>query len=281
MSESPFAHNVPIFTNVALGQGSNPIFAMPTVYKSGPTVKRLETQPGYFYSNVDLTGGYLLDTGHSDLDTGAVQHVEREFLYVRGLETLVVFDRILTGNQTFGTPGGLTAAQVVTSAITHFETLPTRAGNVFTSTNGTQVVRQTVLVPAAITNPRIINEDCVGCRRVDPQTGLPEGPIVGQFRLEVDNSGVPQRYLLNVIQPRSNTQGDVAATVADSAPSDPNTGTFTVRLHPSSGADTVIVLNKGQTSVGGTIDVAGAGAVNLRTTVQQITYSDSGPAWLP
>jgi len=271
MSESPFAHNVPIFTNVALGQASNPTLAMPTAYKSGPIVKRLETQPGYFYSDTDLTGGYLWDTGHSFNDTGAVQHVEREFLYVRGLETLVVFDRILTGNQTFGTPGGLTASQIVTSSITHFETLPTQTGNVFTSANGTQVVRQTVLVPASVPTPRIINEQsCSGCSRG-----------IGQFRLEVDNSGAPQRYLLNVIQTRSNTQGDVTATVVDSAPSDPNTGTFTVRLHPSSGADTVIVFNKGQTSVGGTIAVVGAGAVNLRTNVQQITYSDSGPAWLP
>ena len=222
-------------------------------------------------NDLDLTGGYLWDTGHSNFDTGAIKHVEREFLYVRGLETLVVFDRILTGDQTFGTPGGLTAEQVVTSGITHFETQPTRAGNVFTSTNGTQVVRQTVLVPASVPAPRIINEQsCTGCSRG-----------IGQFRLEVDNSGAPQRYLLNVIQTRSNTQGDVTATVVDSAPSDPNTGTFTVRLHPSSGADTVIVLTKGQTSVGGSIDLAGAGAVNLRTTVQQITYSDSGPEWLP
>jgi hypothetical protein len=267
---SPFGHNVPIFTNVALGQDSNASLAMPTAHGPTPTVNRLETQPGYFYADVDLTGEYLWDASHPSFNTGVVGHVEREFLYVRGLETLVVFDRILTGNQTHPS-AALSAAQVVTSSITHFETTPvTEDSNHFTSTNGNQVVRQTVLIPTSATS-RIINEQtCSGC-----------SAGIGQFRLEVDNSGSAQRYLLNVMQARSSAQANVTASVVDSVPVDPNAGTFTITLHPSTGSDTVIVFIKGQTSIGGSINVAGGGVSLLRLGVQTITYPDTGPQWLP
>jgi hypothetical protein len=267
---SPFGHNVPIFTNVALGQDSNSSFAIPTAHGPTPTVNRLETQSGYFYADVDLTGEYLWDTNHPQFNTGVVGHVEREFLYVRGLETLVVFDRILAGNQTHPS-AALTAAQVVTSSITHFETNPVAEdSNHFTSVNGNQVVRQTVLIPSSAVS-RIINEQtCSGC-----DAGI------GQFRLEVDNSGAAQRYLMNVLQARSSSQANVTASLVDSVPADPNAGTFTITLHPSTGSDTVIVFNKGQTSIGGSVNIGGAGVTPLRLGVQTITYTDNGPQWLP
>jgi hypothetical protein len=90
-----------------------------------------------------------------------------------------------------------------------------------------QVVRQSVLIPSSATS-RIINvQTCSGC-----DAGI------GQFRLEVDNSGSAQRYLLNVLQARSNSQANVI---------------------------------KGQTSIGGSINLAGGGVSLLRPGVQTIT----------
>jgi len=235
---------------------------LPTVHVSAPSVNRLESNPNYFYADVDLTGAYKWDNGHAQFNTGVVGHVERELLYLRNLETTVVFDRVTTQNQTHPA-ATLTAAQVVTSFLTHYETNPTiEDASHFTATNGTQVLRQTVLLPLA------------PARRV-----IDEGGAVGQFRVEIDASGAAQRYQLHVLQARDAGGANILATLADSNPADPATGTFTVTLHPTVGNDTVIVFNKGQSSSGGTINVAGGGVVNLRTTVQPVSYTDNGPVW--
>jgi len=52
-----------------------------------------------------------------------------------------------------------------------------------------------------------------------------------------------------------------------------------VTLTPGVGSATTIVFNKGETSSGGTINVAGTGAVSLASTVEQISYTDNGPVW--
>jgi len=222
----------------------------------------LESNTGYFYADVDLTGAYKWDSGHSSFNTGVVGHVERELFYLRNLETTVVLDRINTQNQTHPS-ATLTAAQVVTSFLTHFETNPAiEDSNHYTATNGTQVLRQTVLIPASATM-RVINEG---------------GPI-GQYRVEVDASGAAQRYQLHVLQARASSGSDLQASVVDSNPGSTTSGTFTVTLHPSTGSDTIIVFNKGQTSSGGTINLAGTSVISLRTNVQPITYADNGPVW--
>jgi hypothetical protein len=265
-STSQFAHNVPVFTNVALGQDANPAQTVPGPALGVPVVNRLETETNYFYADTDLTNVYLWDSDHSTFNTGVVGHVEREYIYVRPLETLVVLDRILTANQTHD--GSLTASQVVTSFLTHFETNPTITdSNHYSSTNGSQIVRQTVLVPASATY-RVINENsCSGCS------------TNGQYRVEVDNSGASQRYSLDVLQSSASSTSALAASVLDSNPGDPTTGAFTVTLSPSVGSATTIVFNKGETSRGGTINLAGAGAVNLASSVEAISYTDNGPVW--
>ena len=265
-STSQFAHNVPVFTNVALGQDTSPSKTVPGPQLGVPSVNRLETEPNYFYADNDLTNVYLWDSDHSAFNTGVVGHVEREFIYVRPLETLVVLDRILTANQTHD--GSLTAAQVVTSFLTHFETNPTITdSNHYSSTNGSQIVRQTVLVPSSATY-RVINENsCTGCS------------TNGQYRVEVDNSGAAQRYSLDVLQSSASSTGAVTASVVDSNSGNPSSGTFTVTLAPASGSSTVIVFNKGETSSGGTINVAAGGAVNLASSVEAISYTNNGPVW--
>jgi hypothetical protein len=265
-SDSPLAHNVPAFTNVTLGQGADPTYMMPDVFSSLPAVNRLDTETAYFYADVDLTGVYLWNSGNSSNNTGVVGHVEREYIYARPLETLVVLDRILTANQT--KYGSLTASQVVTSFLTHYETNPTITdSNHYSVTNGSEILRQTVLVPASATY-RVINENsCSGCS------------TTGQYRVEVDNSGAAQRYSLDVLQSSASGTGSVTASVSDSNSGDPTTGTFTVTLTPSVGSATIIVFNKGETSSGGTINVAATGAVNLASGVENISYTDNGPIW--
>jgi hypothetical protein len=237
---------------------------------SQTTVRRLDSQPGYVYADVDMTAQYLWPSGETQYNTGAVGHVERELLFLRDLETTLVFDRVTTGNVTVGSDKGLSAANEVNTFVIHFETNPTLEDPThLTATNGSQALRVTTLVPSAPVARRVINEQsCGGC-----------SAGVGQYRVELDTSGAAQRYFLNVLQGRDATGSNLVATVVDSVPTDPTTGTFTVTLQPSAGAATTVVFNKGQTSSGGTVNLAGAGAVALRTGVQSISYTDNGPAW--
>jgi hypothetical protein len=277
---APVAHNVLAFTNVALGVLNNPSQMMPKPY-SNAIIDRLQSVPGYFYVDADLTGLYLWDRDHSSYNTGVVGHVEREILYLRRLETTVVFDRILTRNQTAG--GSLAAQQVVTSALMHCETKPiVENPNHFTCNDGAQVARTTVLVPT-VAKYRVINEAaCSGCS------------AVGQYRIEIDSSGTAQRYLLNVIQARESNACNLSATVSDSSKSDPTGGTFTVTLTPYSatgcttaGSATTIVFPKTACSVavpskcsrGGAVNLGGTGIASLSNGVQRISYTESGPIW--
>jgi hypothetical protein len=280
------AHNVLAFTNVVLGRGSCPphppevrgFSMLPTAPKASPTVLRLETQTSYGYVAMDNTAVYKWND--ATLDTGVVGQVIRELLWVRPLSSFVVFDRVLTQDQTSG--GSLTAAQVVTAQFTHFETDPTREdAQHYTSTNNLQVGRLTILVPASAIDAVVVDENkwCL-----EPEhSGESEcrQSLIGQYRVEVPNAGAAQRYHLSVIQARATTEANVTASVVDSNSGDPTSGTFTVTLHPSAGSDTTIVFNKGATSSGGTINVAGAGAVSLRSNVEPMSITDSGPVWGP
>ena len=74
-------------------------------------------------------------------------------------------------------------------------------------------------------------------------------------------------------------EADLVATVVDSAPDRPDGGTFTVNLTPPAGPGTTIVFDKGRTSRGGTVQLAGAPPVELGKSVQGIRYTDRGPEW--
>jgi len=270
-TEGILAHNGIVFgTSLSPAVGYASLGLMPSDNQGQTTVRRLDSQPGYVYADVDLTPQYLWPSpDYTQYNTGAVVHVERELLFLRDLETTLVFDRLTTGNVTVGSDAGLSAANEVNTFDIHFETNPTLEDAAhLTATNGAQALRLTTLVPAAPTR-RVINEQsCSGC-----STG------VGQYRVELDTSGNAQRYFLNVLQGRDATADNIVASVVDSAPSSPTTGTFTVTLQPSVGATTTVVFNKGQTSSGGTVNLAGAGVTTLRAGVQTIRYTDSGPVW--
>ena len=266
-------HNGILFGTPLSPAGSNQGLAlMPGIPQGQTPVLRLDSQPGYVYADVNLTPQYLWTTPeYAQYNSGAVVHVERELLFLRDLETTLVFDRLTTGNVTTGSDAGVTAANEVNTFLIHFETNPTlEDATHMTATNGTQALRVTTLVPSAPVR-RVINEQsCGGCSRG-----------IGQYRVELDTSGAAQRYFLNVLQARDATADNIVATVVDSAPTSPTTGTFTVTLQPATGAATVVVFNKGQTSSGGSVNLAGTTLLNLRAGVQSISYTDSGPVWAP
>jgi hypothetical protein len=267
---SIIAHNTIVFApNPSLGGPGNPTYLVPSVTNGPPLVNRLESQNNYTYADVDLTNSYLWAADPAAVyNTGQAVHVEREFLFIRPLETTVILDRITTGAVIRGTPAN-TAAQVVTTFVLHSETNPTlNDANHLTITNGTQVLYASTLIPASATR-RVINEaTCSGC-----------DATIGQYRVELDASGAAQRYFLNVLQGRDTGGSNLTATVVDSNPADPTSGTFTVTLTPSVGSVTTIVFNKGETSSGGTINVAASGATNLASGMESISYTDNGPIW--
>lgn len=266
-TKDALAHNLVVFAAPLATWGPS----LPTSANGSTIMRRLESRSGYAYADVDLTRRYLWDDGHASLNTGAVVHVERESLFLRDLETTVMLDRVTTGAPTQGADAGKTAAQVVTTYLLHSEVNPTlEDASHLTITNGSQALRVTTLVPSSPTR-RVVNEQsCSGC-----------SAGIGQYRIEIDSSGDAQRYFLTVLQARDASGSNVTASVVDSSPGTPTSGTFTVTLQPSGGSPTVIVFNKGQTSGGGTVNLAGAGPTALASGVQAISYTDSGPAWGP
>jgi hypothetical protein len=209
------------------------------------TVRRLESRPVYSYINVDLTPTYRAT--HPSLDNTAASHVEREFIFLKPIETLVVFDRIES-----------TSAAPAKTFLAHFEASPTvdQANRVVTAVNGSQALRVMTLVPSSPTYRPIVNE----------------GGQVGQFRLEVQTGGAAQSYFLNVLQAKGVSDANVAATVVDAGSS----YVLTV-AHPTLG-NAVITLQKGRESTGGTITIGGA-TTGFSTTVQAMSVSDSGVSW--
>jgi hypothetical protein len=275
-SNDAIAHNVVIINPDSQGctigttcWGNGGIDSVGQNYVALPTVNRLESHTAYTYAVADLTASARLAVasraGHPSRDNPAVGHMEREFIFVRSLETMVILDRLLSISPNGGTTP---AASIKKTFLAHCETNPTLVdGSHETCTNGTQALYITNLEPAT-TKHEVVNEATAG------------SDVVGQYRIEINDPGTTAlSYLLNVMQAGASGGATVTASVVDSVPADPTTGTFTVTLTPAIGSATTIVFNKGETSSGGTINVAGAGAVNLASTVEQISYTDSGPVW--
>lgn len=270
--EAPCAHNS-ILVNAdckgctagvsCIGNGG-----MAILQKGNAVVSRLESTTGYSYAQTDLTDEYITSDDSRPyrgnpavgIINGSTGHVEREFVYIRGLDTLVILDRILSLDVNTAS-----ASTITKTFLAHCETNPTLedATHVICS-NGTQVMRITTLVPSTPTSRTIVTE----------------GGESSQYRIEINDYGNAQSYFLTVIQTRSTSDANITASVVDSNPASTTSGTFTVTLIPPSAPNTVIVFNKGQTSSGGTISLAGASAVPLATGVQGITYTDNGPVWI-
>ena len=246
-----FAHNIPLIG----GQASINLFG---ACADGPgAVKRLETQPGYAFAVTDLTLTYqnnACDSGHPERKNPYVVTVVREYYYFRGINVLVIVDRLQTD-----------MASRSTTFVSHCEKNPTVSGATVACIDGTQEAFYTALVPAA---PAI---------NVVAENANSASAPNWQYRVEANNGnpGNVVSYNIYTIQ-----LGDAAGfnpikpSIADSASGTPASGTFTITID----ANDTLVLNKGIASSGGTI-TAGGNATTLSTTVHAMAITSSGPAW--
>lgn len=195
-------------------------------------VTRLESRPAYAFAATDLTG---------TIDNPSFVHWEREFVFIRALETLVVLDRIESSS-----PGA------TKTFLAHCETTPVVTASGATCTTGSEALVLRTLVPSTPT-----------------YRSVAEGGAVGQYRIEVDTTpGTAQSYILTVLQAKASTAASLSPSVTEDGTS------FTVALDPS----TRITFAKGMVSSGGSITVAGASSA-LRGNVQDFAVTDAGPAW--
>jgi hypothetical protein len=233
------AHNVVLVNGV----GFNAHDGEP---KGQAQVTRLESKANYSFASMDLTNRYLSgDTWAPEAyQNNAVKTVVRDFIFVRDLETLLIFDRI--ESDTSGRSKTFLA---------HCETNFTTSGaNTATCTpgGGTQQMVITSLLPASRSYRVVV-----------------EGGSKGQYRLEVDTTpGTAQSYMLHVVQAKAVAGSTLTPSVVD------NGSTYTVTLDGTHS----VVLAKGMTSTGGSITISGS-TTSLRSDVQAMSITDSGPYW--
>jgi hypothetical protein len=222
-------------------------------------VKRLETQPGYAFAVTDLTLTYqnnVCDSGHPERKNPYAVAVVREYYYFRGINLLVILDRLQTD----------TAART-TTFVSHCETNPTVAGATVACIDGAQEAFYTALAPSAPTIT-VVAENANSATAPN-----------WQYRIEANNAnpGNVVSYNIYTIQLGDATGFNaLKPSIVDSAPGSPASGTFTITID----ANNSLVVNKGVASSGGTIKAAGA-ATTLSTIVHSmtITSSGSGPVW--
>jgi hypothetical protein len=245
------AHNVPLMG----GQGGSNVVGGCT---DGPgIVKRLETQPNYSFAVTDISQAYknvVCDSGNPGRANPYVVAVVREYYYFRGINVLVIVDRLQSDSATRST-----------TFVSHCETKPTVASSTIACVDGTQEALYTALVPAApaIT---IVAENANGANASN-----------WQYRIEANNSNPGNVISYNIYTIQLGDASGFSAltpTVVDSIPGSPSSGTFAITID----ANDSLVLNKGITSSGGTIKAAGSTKA-LTTTVQGMTITDSGPVW--
>jgi hypothetical protein len=244
------AHNVPLVGGQA-GVIAQEISDGPGI------VKRLETQPNYAFAATDLTLTYLnnvVDSGNPSRENSFAVSVVREYYYFRGINTLVILDRIQTD-----------AATRSTTFVSHCETNPTVVSATVKCIDGTQEALYTALLPAA---PAIT----IVAENANSATAAG-----WQYRIEANNSnpGNVVSYNVYTIQ-LGDASGFSALTpgIVDSIPGSPSSGTFTITLDVNDS----LVVNKGIKSSGGTIKAAGSTNA-LATAVQGMTITDNGPVW--
>ena len=229
-------------------------YPYPNSAAAASAASRLETQPGYAYATVDISKSYYALNGGSSYpnrDQPAVNTVVREYVWVRDLSTLVVFDRILTN-----AVGGVAAANMRRTFLAHCE----RNWNLTTANTAncqpgkSQELFLTTLLPATPSPAYHVTA---------------EGGTYGTYRLEInDLPGVAQSYFAHVLQAGTTRTTPLTPTISLSG------STYTITLD----ANHSIKFNQGATSSGGSITLYGT-TTNFTSSVEPITVTNSGPVW--
>lgn len=220
-----------------------------------PKTLRLESKADHSFAAVDLTPAMTIQPDEdlarsgNPFAAGAI----REFLFVRPLDALVVFDRMQAAN------GAMPAASVTKTFITHFEQAPVVESNSVLGVDGDEALRLTTMVPA---RPSF---------RV-----IAEGGAVGQHRVELDTSGSAQSHFLNVLHARDASAEDLRTSMKETAD-----GYELTLTHPAKGT-AVVTFRKGMQSTGGSFGFSATGTpvpAALGTGVQTQAITDAGPVW--
>jgi hypothetical protein len=240
-----YAHNVPFIGGVAgVNAGCT---------DSNGVVRRMESQASYAYIDTDISGTYtnnICSGSHPERENTYAQHVEREFVFFRDIEVLLILDRLQAD----------TASRSKTF-VSHCENNPTSSGaSHYNCTDGTQKASYSVLLPAKPTLV-VVNEASNGATCNSHEC---------QYRLEVnDNSAVgAQSYFLVAIQGLNASGTALTPTVQDNGTS------WTITID----ANHIATLNKGMSSAGGSVTINGV-MTNLRADAQPMSITDSGPVW--
>ena len=192
---------------------------------------RLESTPAYTWSVTNLTNSYQRGD--------QVSHAEREVIFLRALETTIIFDRMES-----------TAGHKI--ALMHTRGAPTSSGsNSHLSVNGDEAVRVTTLVPGAPAYEVVDEQRANGAHRLELRTA-------GSGELEC---------FLNVIQARGRDEADLTIMLTQQG----DYWMLTL-VHPTKGSARIL-LNRGRTAVGGSVGVSatptpppllGTGMTNFR-----------------
>jgi hypothetical protein len=244
-TDSGFAHNVPLIGGVAeVNSGC---------IDSDAVVQRLETQPSYGYIDADISGAYtnnVCDGYHPTRENPYAQHVEREFIFFRDIEVLLILDRLQAD----------TASRSKTFT-SHCENNPASVDAAhYTCVDGTQQASYAVLLPAS-PSLTVVQESANGAT-------CEKGAC--QYRLEV-NDATPigaQSYFLVAVQGLASGGTPIHPSVQDLGSS------WTIVLDGNHSA----ALNKGMSSAGGSVTINGT-TTQLRTNVEPMTVGANGPVW--
>jgi hypothetical protein len=251
-----------ISTNGLLFQGIGEANA----YADGPAkVLRLESNNVYSYAAVDLNPVYRAHgspyPGRDDNPYAGT--VIREFIYVKPLDTMLVLDRLSSNDA-----NSILAANVNKTFILHVPYMPVVNGNTVLEVNGTEALKMTSLLGA---NPQINVVDEGNFQGTHYQ------PSYYQYRVEETTSGTAQSYFLHALQMRSASAADVQIQTTETAAS------WTITLSDPTRGTAVVILNKGMVSSGGSVAYAASGPpgtpTQLRSSVEPITVTNSGPVW--
>src|SRR5579859_2239968 len=244
---SGYAHNIPLIGGLP---GSDD-----GCTDSNAIVRRMESQLTYAYLDVDTSGTYtnnICDPGRPERENVYAQHVEREFIFFRDIEVLLILDRLQAD-----------LASRSKTFVSHCETSPVSIDAThYTCVDGSQQASYSVLLPAtpALT---VVNEAANGATCASNEC---------QYRLEVnDNRPIgAQSYFLVAIQGLNAGSTALTPTMQD------NGSSWTVVLDGNHS----VTFNKGMASAGGSVTIGGA-TTNLRVDAQAMTVTDDGPAWAP
>ena len=259
--------------NVVLFEGYGQLNTIPPSERVDglPKITRIHQHPDFFYASTDLSKIYRASENEDPcrFDWPYAESVVRDFLYLRDLNILVILDRLSGSSDSISYADGSACtwhefnefnpvkmgSEVTKTFLLHFLNQPQVVNNQVISITNNEKLIMTTLLPE---NPtyRIINEEPQG------------GNSVGQYRLELDDSGQSESYFLNVLQFGGNS------LQASNIQFTQNQSSFTINI----GANHSINLKKGMASSGGNVTINNV-TTSLLQCQQNISVTDNGPVW--